>query len=203
MALPQLQHAISRRSWSVFTSSNLFTAAQGTLSGAAVTYFASQIGQVAAGYPAPLTLTETNLRTAGMLSAQQGFVCHAVAFKLTNAAAAAPVSAADFHTVYDGAYAQFQWGSSTTDIAPLGLIGSGGDGAFGVAGTVGATAAELNGGAGGVWKFASPVVFPALATFSIRVQYPQTAMAVKGAVVTSCVGRFTLIGELTSLTDAS
>ncbi len=199
MALPVLQHKIQRENWSVLYSTWQLTNAGGTLAGQTFSWFSASQGQPGQGYAAPLTFAETNLRTPNQVPAQQGFEVHGVAFSLMNGAANSPVSAADSHNILDGAVAWWDWQQSQTYIAPLNMIGSGGAGLFGVAGTVGAVAAEITNGSGGFWRLPQPVTLAPLATWNIKVIWP---VLVKAAPVVTTLARFTLIGQLTSLVDA-
>lgn len=198
MSLPELQKSIQRSGWWAFWSSWQHTNAGGTLSGQAFEYFATRVNQPGQGFTNN-TFAETNMRQAGQMPAQMGMIVHAMAFTFFNGAAQAPVSSADAHNIIDGAIVQWNWSESQTDIGPLAMIGSGGQGLYGVGGTAGGVAAEIALGNGGYHVFRKPVTIAANATFSVRVLYP---VLNKAAPVITTIGKMTIIGELTSLVDA-
>jgi hypothetical protein len=198
MALPDLdlQKKLARVGWSVLYSSYKYTSGAGTLAGAQTRYYTTALGQAGQGYTAPLTISETNLRTGGQIPGQQAFICYGASFALFNAAAQAPVASANMHTIIDGTIAQWDFQQTRVEIAKLSQIGAAG-GFFGVAGTVGAVAAELTNGAGGYWQFREPVVLSPLATVNVLLTNPSTSVA----VTADTVGVFTLIGRYQNSLD--
>ena len=152
--------------------------------------FATQLGQQGAGFPGPLSISETNLKEGGRVPGGYAYDVYAVALhpNFYGKAAAVNVGTVDQPemTYYNikllQAHGVLVWDflQVQVEIAPIELIGGGG-GVFGAVSTnaAAATRASLNSGSGQIWAYRQhPVILPSNATFSMLLNFGSGAPAI-------------------------
>lgn len=173
MALPNLQKSLYRRGSGVLYST-VFLPTTATIASTTVSFFGYSTGQVPPGGTLNSTVVETNLRTPSQIPGQSAFTVEAIALQLwDNATAKVSLTAADLHNVLDSSLLFWQYTQAQVQIAPGMSVGAGG-GIYGVAGT-NLAPAQLNNGAGGVFRLSQPVVLAPLANFTISWQFAASA----------------------------
>ncbi len=185
------------------------TVALGTAAGAAVAntsqrLFATPLGQQGQGFPAALTITETNLKEAGRIPSGQAYDVFGVAGQVmgwdssndsldlpfcdSGAAGAAPTvglaSVADLQSIVNNGVLVWDFTQTQVFICPLMLAGAGG-GAFGAVSqnAAGANSGSMGNGNGGIWMYRRhPVALPGNSTFAVLLQFGSRASALGPAI---------------------
>ena len=173
----------------------------GTQAGAAVAntsnrLFATPLGQQGQGFPAALTVTETNLKEAGRIPSGQAYDVFGVAGQVmgwnfaqdeldvpfnTDGAAGAAVlgQVADLQSIINNGVLVWDFTQTQVFICPLMLAGAGG-GAFGAVSqnAAGANSGSMGNGNGGIWMYRRhPVALPGNSTFAVLLQFGSRASA--------------------------
>jgi hypothetical protein len=184
--------------------------------------FATPLGQTGQGFPAALTVTETNLKEAGRIPSGQAYDVFGVAgqvmgwdpvaddldlpFNNTAAAGAAAVATggnvADLQSVVNNGVFIWDFTQTQVFICPLMLAGAGG----GVFGSISQSAAAANGGSmgngnGGIWMYRRhPVALPGNSTFAVILQFGSRAESLAGITAGVAV-RVVLLGYYKSVIE--
>jgi hypothetical protein len=158
--------------------------------------FATPLGQTGQGFPAAMTITETNLKEAGRIPSGQAYDVFGVAgqvmgfdiandqldvpFNADGAAGAATLGlVADLQNVINNGVLVWDFTQTQVYICPLMLAGAGG-GAFGAVSqnAAGANSGSMGNGNGGIWMYRRhPVALPGNSTFAVLVQFGSRASA--------------------------
>jgi hypothetical protein len=156
--------------------------------------FATPLGQTGQGFPAAMTITETNLKEAGRIPSGQAYDVFGVAgqimgydraadqldvpFNRDGAAGAANLGlVADLQNVINNGVLVWDFTQTQVYICPLMLAGAGG-GAFGAVSqnAAGANSGSMGNGNGGIWMYRRhPVALPGNSTFAVLVQFGSRA----------------------------
>ena len=165
--------------------------------------FATPLGQTGQGFPAALTVTETNLKEAGRIPSGQAYDVFGVAGQVMgwnqaadqldlpfnqNGAAGAVAAAGsalvgDLQSVVNNGVLIWDFTQTQVFICPLMLAGAGG-GVFGAIAqnAAGANSGSLGNGNGGIWMYRRhPVALPGNSTFAVLVQFGSRASALGAA----------------------
>lgn len=158
--------------------------------------FATPLGQVGQGFPAALTIAETNLKEAGRIPSGQAYDVFGVAGQVMGwdpaavdtmdlpfcdmpAGGAGAVPAAglanigDLQSAINNAVLVWDFTQTQVMICPLMLAGAGG-GAFGAVSqnAAGANSGSMGNGNGGIWMYRRhPVALPGNSTFAVLIQF--------------------------------
>ena len=172
---------------------------------AADSLFGVRKGGNGQGWPASLTIAETNMEEAGRIATGLAFTTRQIACEVRYADNW-PMVHVDLANVQLNLVLTWKFLNTFVDIAPVNLIGQGG-GIFGSTADTGAadggsggSRTILNNGAGQTWIYHElPVLLPANTTFSMQLQWGGNATVVDGGVNNSAmVIRVSLIGVATS-----
>lgn len=156
--------------------------------------FATPLGQTGQGFPAAMTITETNLKEAGRIPSGQAYDVFGVAgqvmgydrandqldvpFNRDGAAGGANLGlVADLQNVINNGVLVWDFTQTQVYICPLMLAGAGG-GAFGAVSqnAAGANSGSMGNGNGGIWMYRRhPVALPGNSTFAVLVQFGSRA----------------------------
>jgi len=184
--------------------------------------FATPLGQTGQGFPAAMTVNETNLKEAGRIPSGQAYDVFGVAgqvmgwdgaadtldlpFNDVTGAAAAPAagqeSVADLQNIVNNGVLLWDFTQTQVFICPLMLAGAGG-GLYGSISTNAAAASSgaMNNGNGGIWMYRRhPVALPGNSTFAILLQFGSRAVALAGANAGAAV-RVVLLGYYKSVIE--
>jgi hypothetical protein len=195
----------------------------GTAAGAAVAntsnrLFATPLGQQGQGFPAALTVTETNLKEAGRIPSGQAYDVFGVAgqvmswnfatdqldetFDQGGAAGAVTLGlVADLQSIVNNGVLVWDFTQTQVFICPLMLAGAGG-GVFGAVSqnAAGANSGSMGNGNGGIWMYRRhPVALPGNSTFAVLLQFGSRASAL-GANIGVAV-RVVLLGYYKSVIE--
>jgi hypothetical protein len=163
--------------------------------------FATPLGQTGQGFPAGLTITETNLKEAGRIPSGQAYDVFGVAgqvmawdqgndqldvpFAFDGVAGAATLGlVADLQSVINNGVLVWDFTQTQVYICPLMLAGAGG-GAFGAISqnAAGANSGSMGNGNGGIWMYRRhPVALPGNSTFAILLQFGSRASQVGAGI---------------------
>ena len=182
------------------------TFALGAAGGAAVAntsnrLFATPLGQVGQGFPAALTVGETNLKEAGRIPSGQAYDVFGVAgqvmawdqandqldetFDQGGAAGGVVLgTVADLQSVVNNGTLLWDFTQTQVHICPLMLAGAGG-GLFGAIAqnAAGANSGSMGNGNGGIWMYRRhPVALPGNSTFAVLIQFGSRASALGAAM---------------------
>jgi hypothetical protein len=156
--------------------------------------FATPLGQTGQGFPAAMTITETNLKEAGRIPSGQAYDVFGVAgqvmgydrandqldvpFNRDGVAGGANLGlVADLQNVINNGVLVWDFTQTQVYICPLMLAGAGG-GAFGAVSqnAAGANSGSMGNGNGGIWMYRRhPVALPGNSTFAVLVQFGSRA----------------------------
>lgn len=165
-------------------SSRFFAQGSATANGIFDLY-SSSIGSTATGFPAPLTIAETNMVESNRIATGLAFTVRQVAIEPMYDDATS-VCQQDLRNVLNVFVPVWKFLNTDIEIAPVALIGQGG-GVFGttadtgaVEGTTGSRIA-LNNGASSTWVYHElPVLLPANTNFRLQLRTGQFGQAVDG-----------------------
>ncbi|MDP2310923.1 MAG: hypothetical protein Q8P18_33195 [Pseudomonadota bacterium] len=180
MALPRAQTSLTRSGSGVLYSTVQLNTAD-SLSNASRQFFGYGQGSVAPGMTTTSTVTETNLMQASTVGGDASFVATGLSLGFFYPGSKVSLSAADLHDCLDSSIVSWQFNQTVIQLCPAIMAGQGG-GVYGVGGTNTTVAAELNNGAGGIFRF-SPVVLYPNATFSLIVNWGVSAIAPSAAIL--------------------
>ena len=167
--------------------------------------FATPLGQTGQGFPAALTVTETNLKEAGRIPSGQAYDVFGVAgqvmgwdpttdqidvpFNNPGAAGTATVAAggnvSDMQSIINNGVFVWDFTQTQVYICPLMLAGAGGGG-FGALSTnaAAASAGTVGNGNGGIWMYRRhPVALPGNSTFAVLLNFGSRASPLLGSGV--------------------
>lgn len=191
----------------------------GALANTTQRMFATPLGQTGQGFPAALTVTETNLKEAGRIPAGQAYDVFGVAGQVmawdsTNDQLDAPFNSdgaaggatlglvADLQNVINNGILLWDFTQTQVYICPLMLAGAGG-GAFGAISqnAAGANSGSMGNGNGGIWAYRQhPVALPGNSTFAVLCQFGSRASAL-GAAPAGVAVRVVLLGYYKSVIE--
>jgi hypothetical protein len=199
------------------------TFALGAALGAAVAntsnrLFATPLGQVGQGFPAALTVGETNLKEAGRIPSGQAYDVFGVAgqvmawdqnadqldetFDQGGAAGGVVLgTVADLQSVVNNGILVWDFTQTQVFICPLMLAGAGG-GVFGAISqnAAGANSGSMGNGNGGIWMYRRhPVALPGNSTFAVLLQFGSRASALGNAMGVAV--RVVLLGYYKSVVE--
>ena len=164
--------------------------------------FVTPRGQVGQGFPASLSLPETNLRETSRIPSSYAYDVEAIAvqpYYFDNF----PIVGADIRNLLNHCVILWDFIQSQIEIAPVSLIGAGG-GIFGatadtgaVEGASGGSRTMLNNGNGQLWVYRRhPVLLPSNSTFGLLLSWGSGALVVDGGANNSAlIVRLILLGR--------
>lgn len=167
--------------------------------------FTTRLGQQGQGFPAALSIAETNMREAGRIASGLAYTVRQVAIEPQYDDCFGVVRA-DMINLQLNCVPIWSFLNTEVEIAPVSLVGQGG-GIFGstadtgaAEGGLGGTRFFINNGAGQTWVYHElPVLLPANTTFSVRLRFGASAVVINGGTNASdLIVRTHLIGVATS-----